>query len=91
MNYAEINGYKTYYTDGTVLPNDIKKSSQDPAGIIDMNSTPGNLRLADITGNKYEKNFENDTDRAKGLQIKIDENAERKIMVRFGKTKEQKQ
>ncbi len=79
MNYAEINGYKTYYTDGTVLPNDIKKSSQDPAGIIDMNSTPGNLRLADITGNKYEKNFENDTDRAKGLQIKIDENAERKI------------
>ena len=79
MNYAEINGYKTYYTDGTVLPNDIKKTSQDPAGIIDMNSTPGNLRLADITGNKYEKNFENDTDRAKGLQIKIDENAERKI------------
>lgn len=79
MNYAEINGYKTYYTDGTVLPNDIKKSSQNPAGIIDMNSTPGNLRLADITGNKYEKNFENDTDRAKGLQIKIDENAERKI------------
>ena len=79
MNYAEINGYKTYYTDGTVLPNDIKKSSQNPAGIIDMNSTPGNLRKADITGNKYEKNFENDTDRAKGLQVKIDENAERKI------------
>ncbi len=79
MNYAEINGYKTYYTDGTVLPNDVKKSSQDPAGIIDINSTPGNLRLADITGNKYEKNFENDTDRAKGLQVKIDDNAERKI------------
>lgn len=79
MNYAEINGYKTYYTDGTVLPNDIKKTSKDSAGIIDMNSTPGNLRLADITGNMYEKNFENDTDRAKGLKIEIDDNAERKI------------
>lgn len=79
MNYAEINGYKTYYTDGTVLPNDIKKSSQDAAGIIDMNSTPGNLRLADITGNKYEKNFENDTDRAKGLKIEIDDKAIREI------------
>ena len=79
MNYAELNGYKTYYTDGTVLPNNIKKSSQDAAGIIDINSTPGNLSLQDITGNKYEKNFENDTDRAKGLQIKIDTNAQRNI------------
>ena len=79
MNYAEINGYKTYYTDSTVLPNNVKKTSNDSAGIIDMNSTPGNLRLADITGNMYEKNFENDTDRAKGLKIEIDNNAERKI------------
>lgn len=79
MNYAEINGYKTYYTDGTVLPNNIKKTSNNVAGLIDINSTPGNLRQSDITGNKYEKNFENDTDRAKALQIKIDDNSQRKI------------
>ena len=79
MNYAEINGYATYYTGKRNLPNGVIKTSNDPAGIIDMNSTPGNLRLADITGNMYEKNFENDTDRAKGIQIKRDDNAVRKI------------
>lgn len=79
MNYAEINGYKTYYTGNTELPNGVKKTSKDAIGLIDINSTPGNLILANITGDKYEKNFENDTDRAKGLQIKIDDNAQRKI------------
>ena len=79
MNYAEINGYKTYYTGNIDLPNGVKKTSNNAAGLIDINSTPGNLSLSDITGNKYEKNFENDTDRAKGLQIKIDDNSQRKI------------
>ena len=79
MNYAEINGYKTYYTGNIGLPNGVKKTSNNAAGLIDINSTPGNLSLSDITGNKYEKNFENDTDRAKGLQIKIDDNSQRKI------------
>lgn len=79
MNYAEINGYKTYYTGNIDLPNGVKKTSNNAAGLIDINSTPGNLKLSDITGNKYEKNFENDTDRAKGIQIKIDDNSQRQI------------
>lgn len=79
MNYAEINGYKTYYTGNIDLPNGVQKTSDNAAGLIDINSTPGNLVLSDITGNKYEKNFENDTDRAKGIQVKIDDNSQRQI------------
>ena len=79
MNYAEINGYATYYTGNMDLPNGVRKTSNNAAGLIDINSTPGNLSTSDITGSKYEKNFENDTDRAKGIQIKKDDNAVRKI------------
>jgi len=78
QNIAEINGYKTYYKDGTELPNNVKVDSGIIAGLIDRDSNPGNLVQADITGNKYEKNFEDDTDRAKGLRVIIDEEAIRK-------------
>ena len=77
-NLAEINGYKTYYKDNTQLPNDVPKSSNDIAGLIDRDSTPGNLEQKDLEGNKYEKNFEDDTDRAPSLRVKIDEDAVRK-------------
>lgn len=79
MNYAEINGYSTYYKNGTSLPNGVSKSSNDIAGLIDRDSNPGNLVQSDINDkDRYEKNFEDDTDRAKALRVLIDEEAVRK-------------
>lgn len=78
-NYVEINGYKTYYKDGTSLPNGVSKGSSDAAGLIDINSTPGNLCSEDLQGNKYEKNFENDTDRAKSIKVAVDNSFIRSI------------
>lgn len=76
MNYSEINGYKSYYSDGTKLPNNITISGVNtPAGLIDVNSTPGNLCNNDLKGDKYEKNFEDDTDRAPGLKVILDRSA----------------
>ena len=77
-NLAEINGYKTYYKDETILPNKIEKDSNNIAGLIDRDSNPGNLVAEDLQGEKYEKNFEDDTDRAPSLRIIIDEEAIRK-------------
>lgn len=79
QNYVEINGYKTYYKDGTQLPNGVTKGSNDVAGLIDINSTPGNLCKEDLEGNKYEKNFENDTDRAKSIKVIVEEDFIRSI------------
>ena len=84
QNIAEINGYATYYyKDDTKLPNGISKTSEDIAGLLDRDSNPGNLTQRDITNkdeeDKYEKNFEDDTDRAKSLRILIDKDAIRKI------------
>ena len=86
-NIAEINGYSTWYKDGTTLPNDIQKSSNDHAGILDMDSNPGNfsdatLRAIQTNPNGkqiYEHNFEDDTDRAKGIRIYADNSLTRKI------------
>ena len=78
-NIAEINGYKTYYKDETKLPNKIEKSSNDISGLLDRDSNPGNLNKKDIKDNdRYEKNFEDDTDRAPSLRALIDEEAVRK-------------
>ena len=78
-NFAEINGYTTFYKDNTELPNGITKDSNDVAGLLDRDSNPGNLVLKDIRDNdRYEKNFEDDTDRAKSLRVLIDENAVRR-------------
>ena len=78
-NFAEINGYTTYYRDGTELPNKQTMNSNNVAGIIDIDSTPGNLERSDISGNKYEKNFEDDTDRAKSIKVTLDNEAIRSI------------
>ena len=81
QNYVEINGYRSYYSDGTTMPNEVVIEGNDTvAGIIDMNSTPGNLSLDDLEGNKYEKNFEDDTDRAKGIKVLLEEEAIRNII-----------
>ena len=78
-NIAEINGFISYYADGTSLPNGISKGSGDIAGLLDRDSNPGNLENEDVVpGTKYEKNFEDDTDRAPSLRVLIDEEAIRK-------------
>lgn len=79
-NFAEINGYESYYADGEQLPNkQTIRNNRTPAGIIDYNSTPGNLSLDDLQGEKYEKNFEDDTDRAKSIKVYLEQSAIRKI------------
>lgn len=78
-NYVEINGYKTYYKDGTSLPNGVTKGRNDVAGLIDINSTPGNLCREDLQGSRHEKNFENDTDRAKSIKVVVEEDFIRSI------------
>ena len=78
-NIAEINGFISYYADGTQLPNGISKGSGDIAGLLDRDSNPGNLENEDVVpGTKYEKNFEDDTDRAPSLRVIIDPDAIRK-------------
>ncbi len=80
QNYAEINGYRNYYSDGTKLPNEVVIRGNDtPAGIIDYDSTPGNLQLEELEGNRYEKNFEDDTDRAKSLKLTLSDEDARKM------------
>lgn len=79
MNFAEINGYMTYYKDNTVLPNYGTVGSNDEAGLVDIDSKPGNLEADDLEVYKYESNFEDDTDRAKALHIYVDDEAVRKI------------
>ena len=76
-NLTEINGYKTYYADNTKLPNGVNKTSENIAGLLDRDSNPGNLEAKDLEGDKYEKNFEDDTDRAPSLRVLIDEDAVR--------------
>ena len=83
-NLAEINGYSTYYKNETILPNKVEKNSEMIAGLIDRDSNPGNLvaedlQGEDLQGEKYEKNFEDDTDRAPSLRVIIDEEAVRAV------------
>ena len=76
-NLAEINGYATYYRDGTTLPNGVTKNSSNIAGLLDRDSNPGNLEAQDLQGNRYERNFEDDTDKAPSLRVIVDEGAVR--------------
>lgn len=83
QNYAEINGYATYYKAGTKLPNNQTISGNDTtAGLIDIDSNPGNLKYSDITSTsngRYEQNFEDDTDRSKSIKVTVDEEFSRSI------------
>ena len=69
-NIAEINGYKTYYGDNAHSPNEGNKKTNvqeykpgDSAGLIDEDSTPGNLTTSD------PKDFEDDTDKAPNIKV----------------------
>lgn len=79
QNLAEINGFRTFYRDGTQLPNGISKGSGDTPGLVDRDSNPGNLESSDLQGKKFEHNFEDDTDRAPSVRFIIDPNAVRII------------
>ena len=79
MNFAEINGYSTYYKEGTTLPNYGDVGPGDYAALIDIDSKPGNLEADDLEEERYESNFEDDTDRAKALHIYVDDEAVREI------------
>ena len=64
-NIAEINGYKTYYSANTSIPNRhgaIIGNNTTIAGLIDVNSTPGNLKTIDEITNGVI-NFEDDSDK----------------------------
>lgn len=64
-NIAEINGYKTYYSVNTSTPNRhgaIIGNNTTVAGLVDVNSTPGNLEtIEEITNGVI--NFEDDSDK----------------------------
>lgn len=64
-NIAEINGYKTYYSENTSTPNRhgaIIGNNTTVAGLVDVNSTPGNLEtIEEITNGVI--NFEDDSDK----------------------------
>lgn len=71
-NIAEINGFKTYYKDGTQIPNVGKVSGSDKAaGLLDKDSVPGNLSPNDVPkdGNINYNNFEDDTDKAPNIRL----------------------
>lgn len=64
-NIAEINGYKTYYSANTSTPNRhgaIIGNNTTVAGLVDVNSTPGNLEtIEEITNGVID--FEDDSDK----------------------------
>ena len=75
-NVAEIDSHTSFYSDNTSLPNGVTKGSSDHAGLIDIDSVPGNVDKANLTD---QTKYEDDTDRAKGLRVKFYDNATRKI------------
>lgn len=71
-NIAEINGFKTYYRNGTNIPNVGKVSgSSKVAGLFDVDSVPGNINQNDVPkdGNINYNNFEDDTDKAPNIRL----------------------
>lgn len=83
-NIIEINGYSTIYAPGTQVPN-VGDVSGKVAGIVDRDSNPGNLEDSEIKKDNTNKNvyakFEDDTDKAPNIKIKLDrdDNANRVI------------
>lgn len=71
-NIAEINGYSTIYGNNTTVPN-VGDVSGKVAGIVDRDSNPGNLNPADVPkdGTINYKNFEDDTDKAPNIKLKL--------------------
>ncbi len=81
-NIVEVNGYSTQYAPGTQVPN-IGNVGGSPAGIVDRDSKPGNINPSDVPkdGPINYQNFEDDTDKAPNLRLKLyrDDSANRVI------------
>ena len=71
-NIAEINGFKTYYANGTQVPN-LGDVSGKVAGLFDVDSVPGNINPNDVPkdGNINYANFEDDTDKAPNIRVRL--------------------
>ena len=85
QNLAEINGYSTYYGSGEKVPDKLngdnsisdKDVTGQPGGVIDIDSTVGNLTSQDldsdgdliITDNPLTNRTEDDTDKAPNIRL----------------------
>ena len=71
-NIVEINGYSTKYAAGTQVPN-VGNVGGTAAGIVDRDSKSGNLNSADVPkdGTIAYNKFEDDTDKAPNIRIKL--------------------
>ena len=74
-NIVEINGYSTRYAKGAQVPS-VGDVSLTSAGIVDRDSKPGNLNPLEVPkdGKINYENFEDDTDKAPNIRIKLDRN-----------------
>lgn len=87
-NIVEINGYSTYYKDGTVLPNYGTKGQNDVAGLLDVDSNPGNLDPEKLPNNgeaftaEHERFFEDDADHAPDVRIILNDEYKRTLSGR---------
>ena len=84
-NIVEINGYKTYYRSGTEIPNVGTVSGYSKAaGLLDIDSVPGNLNANDVPkdGNIKYENFEDDTDKAPNIRLILYRDPDGNITVR---------
>jgi len=68
---TEINGYSTLYKQGTDIPNVGPAGNNTVAGLVDIDSNPGNLNPSDVPkdGKINYNNFEDDTDKAPNVRI----------------------
>ncbi len=74
-NIAEINGYKTYYAANTSMPNRhgaIIGNTKTVAGLLDVNSTPGNLETIEEVTNGIV-NYEDDSDKTTATLVVVDD------------------
>lgn len=80
---SEINGYSTVYKTGTEIPNVGNTAANTLAGLVDVDSNPGNLNPTDVPkdGKINYHNFEDDTDKAPNIRLVLyrDENSARII------------
>ena len=79
-NFVELNGYSTMYHKGVKIPNIYPEGVPEgiSAGIIDINSTPGNLE-AETDGSFDVTKFENDTNKAPDLYLQLMDGGDRII------------
>ncbi len=82
-NIAEINGFRTYYRNGTYIPNVGSVSGYDKvAGLFDYDSVNGNLNPNDVPkdGTINNSNFEDDTDKAPNIRLLLYKNDENRVI-----------